>query len=97
MAGYSTSVPPKLLVPSFGGDGGPSIWTYESVDAATVVDGAGYFTNAKALGMRAGDIVLVTDTDASPPALTSHRVVTIAANGSADLSEGVALSGATGD
>lgn len=76
MAGYSTSNPPKLLVPSFTNvSGEASLWTYASVDNATTVDVPGYFTNAKDLGIKAGDYIWVCDTDASPPITTMHRAV----------------------
>lgn len=91
---YSTSSPPILLVPSFN-DQSPSIWTYASTDGATTVDAAGYITNGAALGMKAGDIVIVTDTDASPVVTTTHRVVSVTAGGSADLSDLGATLGST--
>jgi len=85
---YSTSNPPKLVVPSFTNvSGEASIWTYASTDAPTSVDATGYITNAKELGMKAGDLVAVVDTDASPAQTTLHRVVAINTNGSADLSD----------
>lgn len=83
---YSTSNPPKLLVPAFASSG-PSLWSYDSTDAATAVDASGYVTNAKDLGIKAGDVVWVTDTDASPPVTTIHRVVAVNTNGSADISD----------
>lgn len=81
---YSTSNPPYLVTKAIGGKG--NIWRYESTDAAAVVDGDGYITNAKALGMKVGDTVQVVDTDAVPVITTNHTVVEIKANGSADLS-----------
>ncbi len=86
---YSTSNPPKLLVPSFTNVAGESaIWNYYSTDGASTVDASGYITNAADLGMKVNDTVRVTDSDASPVILTTHRVVAINANGSADLSDG---------
>jgi len=82
-------------VPAVAGTG-PSLWTYNSTDPAADVDGAGYFTNAKKLGMKVGDIVFVTDTDASPPITTSHRVYAIdSTTGAADLSDTGATIGST--
>jgi hypothetical protein len=73
---YSTSNPPKLLTPSFTNVSGEvGIWTYASTDAATDIDVPGYFTNAKALGIKAGDVILATDTDASPVIITAHRAI----------------------
>lgn len=91
---YSTSTPPQLLMGSFAGVG-PSVWTYSSTDGAATVDGAGYITNAKGLGMKAGDIVFVSDTDASPLIVTTHIVASIAANGSANLTDTGATLGTT--
>lgn len=54
---YSTSIPPRLAVPSMGD--GPQIWIYQSADVVGDVDAAGYFTNGEALGMRLGDMVWV--------------------------------------
>jgi hypothetical protein len=86
---YSTSNPPRLVVPSFTNVSGEiGLWDYSSTDAGTSVDASGYITNAKSLGMKAGDIVRVTDTDASPVTVTSHRVVAINTDGSADLTDG---------
>ena len=93
---YATSNPPKLLIPTVGG-AGPAIWTYDSTDISTAVDASGYITNAGQLGMKVGDIVIVTDTDASPVVTTSHRVVTVSATapGAADLSDLGATLGST--
>jgi hypothetical protein len=82
---YSTSTPPKLLAGSMASTG-PSLWTYESTDAAATVDAANYFTNAAQLGMKVGDLILVTDTDASPPIVTIHRY-----NAAGDVTDGDTL------
>lgn len=95
MAGYSTSNPPQLVLQGVGG-GAFRLWFYSSVDAGTVVDGSGYFTNGYALGMRAGDSVLVLDNDASPPAKTIHTVAS-ATSATVDLSDGVAVGSTAGD
>lgn len=85
---YSTSNPPKLVVPSFTNVSGEiSMWSYASTDASTSVDATGYITNAKALGMKAGDLVQVVDTDANPVIVTLHRVVAVNSDGSADLTD----------
>jgi len=85
---YSTSNPPVLVGQPIAG---PRCWEYRSTDAATAVDADGYITNAKDLGMQVGDYIRVVDTDASPVTATAHVVSAINANGSADLSDGVAL------
>lgn len=91
---YSTSNPPKLLVASLA-DQNPSVWTYESTDAATVVDGDGYISNGDDLGLKVGDVVFVTDTDASPRIMTTHIVNSVTAGGAADLSDTGATVGST--
>ncbi len=94
MAGYSASTPPVLLVPSFDGSG-PAIWTYLNTDAASVMDASGYITNGGAIGMRVNDLVLVVDTDASPPLASTLTVVTVSSTypGAVDLSNGVTVGG----
>lgn len=92
MAGYSTSNPPALVSQAIAG---PRQWVYSSVDAGTVVDGSGYFTNGYDLGMRAGDSVRVIDNDASPVAVTSHTVNVTGTT--IDLSDGVSIGVTIGD
>ena len=89
---YSTSNPPLLLVAGLTGSG-KQWWTYDSTDAASVVDASGYITNGGALGMRVGDIVWVTDSDASPIITTTHRVISVSSTypGAVDLSNGDTL------
>lgn len=82
---YSTSAPPVLVVQSIGGSG-PSIWNYSSTDAAATVDDANYITNGGSLGMAVGDIVFVTDTDASPVIVTMHQV-SATGDGTTDLND----------
>jgi len=73
---YSTSTPPRLVTPSFTNvSGEASVWVYSSTDNATTVDVPGYITNALALGIKAGDYIIVVDTDASPVLSTMHRAV----------------------
>jgi len=45
---------------------GPKVWTYSSVDAATVAEGSDYFSDGVAKGMAVGDLVYGFDSDASP-------------------------------
>lgn len=78
---YSTSNPPRLITGQFTGAG--NIWSYRSTDAAGTVDGSGYFTNAHALGMKAGDTVLVYDTSTTLLAILDVKTVT--ASSAADL------------
>lgn len=78
---YSTSNPPKLVVPSFTNTPGEAgLWVYQSTDNATTVDVPGYFSNAKALGIKPGDYIWALDSDASPPITTMHRAVSYSGN-----------------
>ena len=45
---------------------GKAIWTYSSVDAASVVEGSNYFSDGYDRGMKVGDLVYGFDSDASP-------------------------------
>lgn len=97
---YSTSNPPLLKTPSFTNASGESAtWTYSSTDNAAAVDADGYITNGKTLGMKAGDLVEVTDNDASPVIVTTHRVVSVStSDNSVDLSDGdTAVTGTDSD
>lgn len=70
--------------------GGASTWTYVSADASTVVDTSGYISDAKARGLKVGDIVQVTNT--ATPIVTNHYVISInATTGAADLSNGTTM------
>jgi hypothetical protein len=92
MMAYSTSNPPVLIsVAPLTGTG--QVWAYRSTDAATAVDATGYITNAKALGMRAGDLVRVTNTATN--ITTMHHVMSITAAGAADLADGTTIGSAT--
>lgn len=51
----------NCIVPGIGG--GPSIWTYTTLDAHTDVDAAGYFSDGANKGLKANDVVIVVDTD----------------------------------
>lgn len=84
------------LVPSLNGQT-PSQWSYKSTDAATTVDGNGYITDAKEHGLRVDDIVYVYKTDATPRTMTTHTVIAINADGSADLSNAGATHGTNSD
>lgn len=80
---YNTSNPPALIAEKIGGGG--SLWLYSSADDDATVNGAGYVSNAGALGMAVGDIVLVIDT--GTPKGSLHFVASIAA-GAATLAFG---------
>ena len=91
---YSTSNPPSLISQAVAG--GRKLWLYASTDAATVVRVSGYITNGYLLGMRAGDIVLMVDTDASPIA-GQIMMVTTATAATTDLGDGVAITATNSD
>lgn len=94
---YSVSNPPVLLAQGVGSGGSSrKIWFYASTDASTAVDASGYFTDGWKLGMRAGDIVFVLDTDASPLAC-QICIVTSASSSAVDLSDGVAITATDSD
>jgi hypothetical protein len=73
---YATTNPPKLMVPTIGG--GTQLWSYTSADARTTVEGASYFSNAKQLGMRVGDTVVVVYTTGY--VTTIHSVASMSGN-----------------
>lgn len=86
---YSTSNPPVLMTQGLGG-AAMRVWSYKSTDAATAVRVSGYFTDGYDLGMRAGDLIFVVDTDASPIAM-QVMIVTSATSTAVDLSDGTAV------
>jgi hypothetical protein len=89
---YSTSGL-NLLVGGLTGEA-ISLWTYKSTDNAAAVDASGYISDAKARGLKVGDIVWVQDTDDAALLTSSHVVVTVnATTGVADLSNGVTIGG----
>lgn len=85
---YATTNPPVLLMDTVGGTF--RLWVYKSTDAASAVRVSGYFTDGWDLGMRAGDLVMVVDTDASPIA-SQIMIVTSATSSAVDLSDGTAV------
>lgn len=90
---YSTSNPPRLVSQPIAG---LRMWQYTSTDAVATVRVSGYFTNGWDLGMRAGDIVVVLDSDASP--ITGALCwVTSATSSAVDLSDGVTVTGTDSD
>lgn len=71
----------RCLVPSVGG--GPALWQYTSADAHTDVAGAGYFSDGANFGLKAGDTMIVQDTNT--PTCTLHRVASATTIASATL------------
>lgn len=76
---YSASNPPALVTQRIAD--GPAIWIYKSTDAKATVNGADYFANGSALGMRVGDLMYVFDS--ATPTRTLHAVSAVTAGGAA--------------
>lgn len=84
---YDTSNPPAMISQRVGATGG-ALWYYASTDNLAAVNTAGYFSNGYDLGMRAGDIVFVLDTDDYSGGIA---VVNAASATSVDITDGTAL------
>lgn len=67
-----------------GVSGGPSLWTYSTTDAHTDVDAAGYFSDGATFGLKAGDFMIVLDTDTHTTTL--HEVTSATTISAATLS-----------
>lgn len=83
---YVTTNPPRALVYTVGDD--TTIWVYKSADAVATVVAATYITNAKDLGMKVNDLVVVVDT--ATPLISTTRVTAVASTGST-MSTGVTV------
>jgi hypothetical protein len=70
------------MVPRIGS--GIALWAYNSTDVHTDVDAADYFSNGDALGMKVGDVVLVSKTSATK-GTTIHYVSGVTAGGAATI------------
>lgn len=70
---YSVTIPPVAYVPGIGSY--PTIWVYQSADDDATVNGSGYFTDGKSLGMKVNDIVLCVDTATPKVSLLSVSAV----------------------
>jgi hypothetical protein len=79
---YSTANPPRVIADSVGASNG-ALWMYVSTDALAVVIGAGYITNGDDLGMKVGDVVVVSDL--TTPLGSLAVVDAVAAGGAAEL------------
>lgn len=55
--------------------GSNAVFVYQSADAHTDVDAAGYFTDGVSFGMKVNDVVIVIDTNT--PTTTVHRVASV--------------------
>lgn len=107
---YSTSNPPRKVL-DIPGAATNALWSYDSPgDALATMDTSGYITNARALGMKKGDLIFVklwsalptlySDLDgtaAASPTVTwgLMGVKGITAGGAADLGDATALAANT--
>ena len=80
---YVVTNPPRA---QFQAITGPTVWYYISTDDAATVDASGYITNGGDLGLRVGDVMFVTDSNASPVITTLHQV-SATGNGTTDLND----------
>lgn len=82
---YATSNPPALVSQRVGADGG-AIWVYKDGDSIATVTGVDYISNGDALGMVAGDVVIVIDSTnygvrrATVSSVTSDGAATLVVN-----------------
>ncbi len=83
---YVVTNPPICLVSSIGS--APSLWVYTSTDVHTDVDAAGYFTDGDALGLKVGDVMLVSKSSATI-GTTIHYVQTVTAGGAATVAAAI--------
>lgn len=83
---YDTSNPPRLVTQPIAG---AREWQYVSADASTAVRVDGYITNAEELGMKQYDTVKVVENDTG--AVHFMTVAAINSDGSADLTDGLAV------
>ena len=83
---YATTNPPVCVFPRMGT--GPALWTYTHTDIHTDVDASGYFTNGAELGMRVGDVMFVSKSDATI-GTTVHYVQTVTAGGAATIAAAI--------
>lgn len=78
---YETSNAPYLANQAIGGKG--KLWIYEDEDSAATVRVSGYFTNGYALGMRAGDRLILQNAAGA----ASHFIVNAASTTAVDLTD----------
>jgi hypothetical protein len=95
---YEVSNPPFLIAQGVGNS--RKVWMYVDGDAITDVRVSGYFTNGYSLGMRAKDIIIVVDDDASPISAQICVVNASSKSGSTetvDISDGTAITATDSD
>ena len=82
---YATSNPPACISEQIGGAG--TVWLYRDGDDKAAVTAADYFSNGDALGMKAGDTLILQDeTNTKSHTLT---VSAVTAGGAATVSDSI--------
>jgi len=76
-----------LMVPRLG-TAGAAIWNYVSTDIHTDVDATDYFTDGYDNGLKVGDIMFVSKSNATI-GTTVHYVTTVTANGAATIAPAI--------
>lgn len=79
-----------------GGGAGAQIWMYTSTDSSTAPFTANYFTDAKYLGMRGGDIVFQVGATGSTLGCSMSVLGTVSTAGAAYASSGAQISSTFG-
>ena len=70
---YSTSNPPKLLVPSLGQ--APALWGYRSTNTSTEILASNFFSDGAALGMQVNDLLITVSSTGFIPFLAAVSTV----------------------
>ena len=58
-------------------NGAFNLWGYRSADNFATVKAANYISNAYEMGVKAGDVVIIVDSDATPPDVTMAAIATV--------------------
>lgn len=105
-AGSTLANPPVLMFSGMGGrvlnNGstlggtgagmGLQMWLYSSTDSSTAPFAANYFTDAKALGMKAGDVILQVGATGSTVGVSIAVLGAVTTSGAAYASSGAQIS-----
>ena len=83
---YSTTNPPIALTGRIGS--APTLWVYTHTDVHTDVDEADYFSDGDDLGMKVGDVMFVSKSDATV-GTTIHYVSAVTAGGAATVAAAI--------
>ncbi len=77
----------NVLVPRMGQDG-TAVWGYEGTDIHTDVDATDFFDDGDDKGLRVGDVMFVSKTDATI-GTTVHYVSVVTAGGAATVAAAI--------